>query len=346
MITMSDIAKQAGVSLTTASFVLNGGERAKQIGAATRARVLEVARESGYRRNGLAHAVAAGRNSVFGYLSVELSEQDALLLDGVVQASAGAGYLVKLLGRGDDEHDLEVARHCVEQRLAGLIIRRHGAAVAVCEELRSYHIPVVFVDDYRDDPGVGCVGSDDRAGYRLALEHLIGLGHRNIAYIAGGSALPQERLRDDSFRQVMAEHGLPVREEWILNCGWDYGCLETLTRRLFGGVGARPTATLCDGDPLAAVVMRTLSGLGLRVPQDVSVVGYGGFSIAALLNPPLTTITQPFQDIGRAAVRHLLRAVSAGRDGETPEAEKIELLPIRLVHGASTAACCAALNSL
>ena len=337
MVTMSDIAKQARVSLTTVSFVLNGGATANQIGAATRLRVLAVASEMGYRRNGLAHAVAAGKNPVFGYLTVELSEQDSLLLDGILRESASAGYHVKLLGRGEDEHGFEVARHCVEQRLAGLIIRRHSAAVAVCEELESYHIPVVFVDDNRDRPGVGCVGSDDRQGYRLAVEHLIGLGHRSIAYLAGDFSLPQEILRGESFHNVMSAHGLLVPKSWAAGCGWSYERLDTLTRALFQGALDYPTALLCDGDPLAAVAIRTLSTMGLRVPHDVSVVGYGDFSLAELLNPPLTTVAQPFQDMGRAAVRQLLHAVEGDPGSGSDGPYKTEMLTTCLVRRASTA---------
>jgi DNA-binding LacI/PurR family transcriptional regulator len=344
MITMTDIAKQAGVSRSTASFVLSNGQMASRISAETRQRVLDVAQELGYRPNGLARAVAAGKNYVIGYLKTGMLEQEYRIIDGVLEGSAEAGYLVKMLTRGADDDYSDAARHSVEQRLAGLIIRRayrrlntHDEArlITLCEEMFQRHIPVVFVDDDLTLPGSNCVTSDDAQGIRLAMEHLIGLGHRRIAFIAGDAVSPQPLFRQSCYQHIMAEHEIQITEEMMLECNWDNLVLDRLTQELYQDDALRPTAILCDGDLLAAVVMRALWRIGLRVPEDVSVVGYGGFSICPYLHPPLTTVDQQFEEIGRAAVRQLMRSIN---EKETaPHLHKPDLLATHMILGGSTA---------
>src|SRR5579859_5547788 len=118
MITMADIAKKAGVSRSTASFVLNNRQAELRISSTTRQRVLDAAHELGYRRNELARAVGSGKNYVLGFVKMSPGEQETQLLEGVLQGATEAGYLLKVLHGGRDEDYQEVLRHCVEQRLA------------------------------------------------------------------------------------------------------------------------------------------------------------------------------------------------------------------------------------
>ena len=337
---MTDVAKKAGVSQSTASFVLNNRQTELRISDATRQRVLDAARELGYRRNELARAVGTGKNFVLGFVKEEgTGELESRMLEGVLRTASDAGYLLKVLSRshGDDDYQ-EVVRHCVEQRLAGLITRgfhRAKVTAALCEELGSHGIPIVFVDDNLTIPGTTCVTSDDDLGYRLTIEHLANLGHRDIAFLAGDSVHPQSTMRKEIYRTYMAEFGLPAPERSIVDTDWDLDLAERLTRQLFRDGGQRPTALICAGDALAAVAIRALAGLGLRVPHDVSVIGYSDFFFATLINPPLTTISQPFEEIGAVATTTLLQRLQAGDKQEDP-ASPI-LLPTKLVVRASTA---------
>lgn len=345
---MADIAKRAGVSRSTASFVLNGREAELRISDRTRQRVLQAASEMGYRRNGLAWAIGSGKNYVFGFVKTGQSEQESRILDGILKESALAGYLVKVLARGHEEHYQEVARHCVEQRLAGLVIRRfaHEAEIqALCDELRDYEIPVIFVDDDLATPGTRYVTSDDELGIRSIVQHLIDLGHRRIAYIAGDSLHKQSALRKQRFARVLQENGIDVSDDMIVNTDHRRDRADELTRQIFANPSNRPTAVLYDGDQLAAVGIRALAKLGLRVPDDVSVAGYGGFSFAELYYPSITTVVQPFEEMGRVAIRHLLSHIESkdkrGRGEPAPIVEPDftpELLPTRLIPGESTAA--------
>jgi LacI family transcriptional regulator len=235
----------------------------------------------------------------------------------------------------------------VEQRLAGLVIRRfaHEAEIqALCDELRDYAIPVIFVDDDLATPGTRYVTSDDELGIRLVVQHLIDLGHRRIAYIAGDTRHKQSVLRREIFARVLAENGIEARQDWIVNTDHSRERAEAFTLQIFAEPAGTPTAALYDGDQLAAVGIRALARLGLRVPDDVSVAGYGGFSFAELYNPTITTVVQPFEEMGRVAVRHLLMHTDAkdkrGRDEQEQPAQPDftpELLPTRLIPGESTA---------
>jgi LacI family transcriptional regulator len=337
MSTMLDIAKKAGVSRSTASFVLNNRQAELRISAKTRQRVLDAARELGYVRNELARAVGSGKNFVLGYLKTAVGEQESLMLEGVLKAASEAGYLLKLLDCHNEANYQDAVRQCVEQRLAGLVSRsftKGEVSTAFREELASYGIPVVFVDDNLVLPGTTYVTSDDDHGYRLTLEHLVSLGHTQIAFIAGDSVHPQSVLRKQSYLRVMQEYGLDVPEGSVLDSNWDLALTQELTRELFSDPMHHPTALVCAGDELAAVAMRTLWSMGLRVPDDVSVMGYSDFSFAALLYPALTTVSQPFIEMGRVATQILLQRLDA--PPYTQELPSEIVLPTRLTLRNST----------
>lgn len=338
MITMNDIAKKAGVSRSTASGILNNHDTKLRISAQTRTRVLEAAREMGYRRNELARSVAAGKSFVLGYLKQDQLEQESLILEGVLQAASEAGYLVKVLRQGYEEHYGDVVRHCIEHRLAGLVARRFAQSeiTELCQELDLYNVPFIFVDDNVSLPGVGSVTSDDGQAVRLAVEHLHSLGHRDIAFLAGDCSHPQGLLRRQGFLSTMREYGLSVRGSWVRECKWDMSQAEEHTAQIFQDKAVLPTALVCDGDHVAAAAMRTLWDIGLRVPADVSVTGFGNYSYADMLHPPLTTVMQPFEEMGRVAVGRLLGMIS-GKHADDAGGQAIELLPTRLVVRKSTA---------
>lgn len=339
MITMSDIAKKAGVSRSTASGILNNHDSKLRISSETRLRVLEAAKQMGYRRNELARSVAAGKSFVLGYLKQDQLEQESLILEGVLQAASEAGYLVKVIPKGVGEHYGDVVRHCIEHRLAGLVARRfeQNEITDLCQELDIYKIPFIFVDDNVSVPGIGSVTSDDGQGVRLAVDHLCSLGHRNIAFLAGDCSHPQGLLRRQGFLSTMREYGLSVRGNWVRECKWDMSQAEEHTAQIFQDRATLPTALFCDGDHVAAAAMRTLWDIGLRVPEDVSVTGFGNYSYAEMLHPPLTTIMQPFEQMGRVAIGRLLNIISASEENES-EGQAIELLPTKLVVRKSTAA--------
>jgi DNA-binding LacI/PurR family transcriptional regulator len=226
----------------------------------------------------------------------------------------------------------------VELRLAGVVVLRPSqiALDALYEELQRYQIPVALVDDSLTRPGTISVASDDVQGGRLAVAHLTGLGHRRIALLEG-SRQPNPLLREAAFRRAMDDHGLPVPAHHVLYGNWDYLQTERETHELFRRRLDRPTALFCSaGDPFAAVAIRALRRMELRVPADVSVVGYSDLLLADCVDPPLTTIAQPYPEMGRVAVRHLLARLEEENEAPADEAGE-RLLPTELIVRASTA---------
>jgi LacI family transcriptional regulator len=338
MINLADVAKRARVSPTTASFVLNNRQKEWHISDATTKRVLDAATEMGYQRNELARSVASGKNFVLGFVKSPLAdEQDSKILNGILAAAVDEGYLVKIFYWEREEQRKALVKHCAEQRLAGVIMRtfvRFDATRHFFEALAHYGISVAFVDDDISIEGTSCVTSDDDSGYRLAIRHLADLGHTKFALIAGDSVHVQSQLRTMIYRKIMEESGLPVPRGSILNSNWGLERSEELTRRLFENPKNRPTALMCAGDEIAAVAMRTLSRMNLRVPEDVSVVGYSDFGFSKLLNPPLTTVAQPFTEMGSVATRLLLESLKNESRYVTANTVK---LPTSLVIRESTA---------
>jgi DNA-binding LacI/PurR family transcriptional regulator len=343
MVTMADIARKAGVSRATASYVLNDRQTEMRISDETQRRVMAVAAELGYRRNDLARAVKSGKSYVLGYLQMAHVELETRIQEGVLKTASEAGYLLKLLPWGDATVE-QVARLCVEQRLAGVITRslpKVGDTIAFFTELESYGIPVVFMDDSLEGlalPRMSWVTSDDDQGIRLAVEHLIGLGHYHIGFI-GGYILdrlhPQEFRRLDAFHQVMAAHDLPVPERFVLEAKWNTRLTERLVRELYQNNLLLPTALLCAGAEPALVAIRTLRRMGLHVPEDVSVIGYSDFAFAPLIDPPLTTVSQPFEEMGAVATQILLSKLQ--EESSEQETGPHILLPTSLVVRESTA---------
>lgn len=337
-VTMGDIAREAGVSRTTASYVLNGRDLTIRISAETRQRVLDAARMLGYRRNELARAVVTGKNQVLGVLVRNPGpEPKSRILEGVLEEVGAQRYSLKLLHHPEEEKAVEVARRCVEQRLAGVVIVRPSqfALAELYEELSAYEIPIVLVDDSLTQKGVINVASDDVQGCRLAVEHLTMLGHRRIGLIEGRRD-PNPLLRETAFRKAMNDCGLSVSDDDIVYGDWDQAKTALAVQARFRHGRDRPTGLLCSaGDFFAAVTVRALRRIGVRTPEDVSVVGYSDLSLAACIDPPLTTIRQPFHEMGRIAVRRLLALLEEARDVSGDDAVE-HLLPTHLVVREST----------
>jgi DNA-binding LacI/PurR family transcriptional regulator len=341
MITISDIASRAGVSRTTVSYVLNGRESGVRISEETRQRVSAAAAELGYRRNALAHAVTTGRNPVLGFLAcAPEGELVARLLAGALDEAEESGYFIKVLRLRHNTVNAEVIERCAELRLAGVIVLYldteqlkylHG-------EMARYGIPVAVLDDsFPQERGVRVV-SDDIDGCRQAIAHLVALGHTKIACISGPQASGCASLREEGYRLAMREHGLQAPESYLQRGDWDEDVTEAATRALLSSEHGRPSAIVCAGDEWAMVAARTLRRCGLRVPEDVSVIGFGDIRTARLWEPPLTTVAQPFQEMGRLAVKRLIAQAEAPDSSTISRSTPIEeALPTQLVVRQSTA---------
>jgi LacI family transcriptional regulator len=340
MVTMNDIAVRLGVSRATVSYVLNGRETGISIRDETRQRIMEVASEMGYRRNDLARAVVTGKNYVLGFLTHHPgAEVSSRILVGAQEEADKSGYLIKQFSFMAGADYKTPIRRCIEQRLAGILAMsfEESALQHLHDETARFNMPIVLIDDSLHQPWAARVLSDSEQGLRLALEHLYKLGHRKIGFVSAQHGAPLAEIRAAQFRVLCGEMGIPAKENHLIWTNWDeIEIIEAGICELLKDKKNRPTALMCAGDKIAVVAARTARSLGLVIPRDLSIVGFADFVFAPLADPPLTTVAQPFEEMGRIAIRHILARI------ETPDQSLVTpiadiMLPTSLVVRSSTA---------
>lgn len=349
MLKMSDIATRAGVSPTTVSFVLNDRHEAVRISEKTRNKVLQAAEELGYRSNQLARAMRTGNTRMLGALGGDSSEEPVgKMLAGALEAADTRGYTLKIL-RFDSMGDSpkQVIRRSSELRLMG-VLALHLPPDILTElhvEAKQYGYPLILMDARSDMTDVPQVVSDDEGGIAAGVEHLVSLGHKKIAFVSGEELSSLSKLREGAFINAMAAHGLPVPDSYRARGDYRHhaNSVEGARSLLTLPPEKRPTAIFGFGDLIAMATLQVASALGLRVPQDLSVMGFANMRASEFANPQLTTIEQPFIDMGRKAVGMLLKVIAPEENGHGHSGEANEpldanplLLPTHLIVRSST----------
>ena len=345
MLRMSDIAQRAGVSQTTVSFVLNGRDAEIRISEKTRQKVLDAAAELGYRQNQLARATRTGNSQMLGFLGGDLRDEHvARMLDGALQEAEAQGFTLKILTQREGE-EFSAIRVASELRLMGVAALHLPLDLVNDLHAESLHCkrPMVLLDTPVELKGVPQVATDDARAIADGLAYLVGLGHTKIALASGspGSILTPQRERD--FRLALQNASVPFDEANLVRGDFSLHSANVVAARalLERPKKARPTAVFCVGDAIAAAVIQVAGELGLRVPADVSVLGFGDLNIAPLCNPALSTLRQPFRLMGRLAVRHLLNLMphsgNAANDPQENDFANSGHLPVELIVRASCA---------
>jgi len=331
MVTMSDIAAHLGVSRLTVSAVLNGRQQQVGVGAETSRRVLEAAAELGYHRNHLAVAMKTGINPVIGCMVSTLkSEWVSRTLSGLLQRLHEGEYLVKIEEVAGPAAENSALTRLIEQRIAGIFCCNFNPGNAFARKLEStatiYGVPIVCSLSRKDIRG-SLIDSDDHLGVQLAVDHLWALGHRKMAFLGGDD---HEKERWTGFIKAMQRHQKTVKPDRIVFTQWDLGQAETETLRLIGRTNNRPTGIICANDSIAAVAVRVARRQGLSVPDDLSVIGFSNSTICQLMDPELTSVVQPFEEIGRRCGSVLLEQLQGGGKKARRFSENKELLPTSL----------------
>ncbi|WP_255608315.1 LacI family DNA-binding transcriptional regulator [Micromonospora sp. PLK6-60] len=312
---MSDVARAAGVSVATVSKVVNGRYGVAQ---ATVERVQQVIHELGYEASLGAQSLRSHRTNVLGILVAEFEPFSTELLKGASREVAGTGYQLLAYSGGDGGGDGEGVAVGWERRslarLSGTLI--DGAVIVtptVVETKHGFH--VVAVDPHTGPSGLPTVDSDNFAGAVLATNHLLELGHRRIGHLSGRADLESARLREAGFRKAMADAGVPVDERLVGVGGFKTESAAGTAAELLA-LPDRPTAIFAGNDLSAISTMDVARSMGLTVPDDLSVIGFDNVPESALVNPPLTTISQPLQRMGAEALRLLIDLI-AGVERDT-----------------------------
>ena len=335
MLKMSDIAAQAGVSATTVSFVLSGRHSEARISEATRQKVLAAAEESGYRANHQARATRTGKTRMIGIIGGALgTEQVGRMMAGALAEIEAHDYTLKLLPLypGDCAQTVQqVVRRGSELRLAG-VIALHLPPDAI-EQLRveseTYQYPVVLLDTRALHDDLPQIVSDDAGGVSAAVEHLCELGHRRIAMISGAPISTLVSPREAAFGAAMKLRQLDVPDDFVEHGDFlDYELSVQAARRLLNRPAReRPTALFCAGDFIALSALQVAAAYGLRVPDELSVIGFADLAMAKFATPPLTTVRQNFDALGQGAARRLLQKCKEFGEGNSP----LELMPTQLI---------------
>lgn len=337
--TIWDVARAAGVTDATVSNVLNGKGRTSET---TRQRVLEAAANLGYRRDEVARAMVVGHNRVIGLLTYNgTPENIANIIGGALDEAATDGYATKILHlpfHGKREDTLEMLQRCRSWRLAGLVaINLKPECLALLhEEMEKSPCPIAHVECAPEGKDAICVYSDDEGAIREALEYVVALGHRQIAYLSGveGNKIAIKRI--EIFRRLAGEMGLPIAAQSTHFSDW--GNSEIISQAVLNllHVPQRPTALLCAGDALAMVALRVARQQGLVVPDDLSVIGFGNFDLVKFSDPALTTISQPFNKMGSVAVKRILSLLSEKSTLPETNNSSCDILSTRLIIREST----------
>jgi len=322
---MADVARTAGVSVATVSKVVNGRYGVSQ---RTLERVQEVIADLGYEASLGARSLRSIRTNVLGILVAEFEPFSAELLKGAGTAVMATGYELLAYSGGGGSAEVGWERRYLS-RLSGTLIDGAIIVTPTVVEARP-GVPVVAVDPHAGPTGLPTVDSDNLAGAVLATRHLLDLGHRRIAFLGGRPDLASARLRDQGFRSAMADAGVPVDETLVGMGDYRRGSSQEPARALLDRPD-RPTAVFAANDLSALAVLDVARDLGLRVPTDLSVIGFDNVPESALSSPPLTTVAQPLQAMGAAALVLLVDLI-AGNDVPTHRR-----LPTELVPRASTA---------
>lgn len=327
-VTLQDVARLAGVSISTASKAINNRG---DVAAATRRRVLEAADQVGFTPNELARSLLAGRTGTVGLLTSDLEGRFVLPILMGAEDAFGAGQMNVFLcdARGDQIREQHHLKALLNRRVDGIIVvgRQTDPRPSLGHELP---VPVVYAYAPSDDPTDLSLTPDNEAGGRLAIEHLLACGRSRIAHITGDPdyAAAQDRAR--GVKQALAQAGLELRgepmfAEWSERWGRDAAALLLAQHPDIDAVS-------CGSDQIARGVLDTLRDLGRRVPEDVAVIGFDNWEVLTTNSrPELSSVDPNLQQLGREAARRLFHAMVSRN-----EAGGVSYLPVRLVIRGST----------
>lgn len=305
--TQRDIAEIAGVSITTVSHVVNG---TRAVAPETRAAVLEAVEQTGYTGDAIARSlVTGGTRSIGVAISLLANPYFAALMQAIEREAAAAGYTVLLADTHDTaKTEQATVRALRARRVDGVLLTPAPGSGPVIGELASLGVPTVLVDRVATRGDIDQVGSENIQATSALAEHLASLGHRRVGLVSGTPKLTTSEERTLGYRLGLGRAGLP----------WNPGLVACGNSEPDGGAKAfgalldlpdPPTAVVVGNDAMMVGVLHEARRRGVRVGDEVAVAGYDDVEWADLVDPPLTTMAQPIEEIGRQAVRLLLARV-------------------------------------
>lgn len=312
MATIKDVAKKAGVAISTASAAIN---RSAPVSDEVIAKVEAAVRDIGYVPHGGARSLRMGRSMLIGLILPDITNPHFAKVAKVVESAClNAGYMAAVYSTSEDHaREQQILTMMRMQRVEGLIIiptrsdARHGARI-----IDQIHVPTILLDSFIEGLPYDVVKLDNIAAGRIATEHLLGLGHRRIAVTVGRDNIVTGEHRLQGYRQALTAHGLPIEQDLLLDGRFDQSVAHD-------SVFARmkdhdpPTAIFALSNMMMLGTLNALHELGLSVPGDVSVVSIDDFDFANIMNPPPTVVAAPVLEMAQTAIAALLDEIASKR---------------------------------
>lgn len=320
-VSLKQLAAHLGLSTTTLSLVLNNAPSASSIPEETKKRIFAAAKELKYRPNYLARSLRVQRTHTLGVLVPELSDgYSAMVLNGVEAALTNEGFFYLTASH--------LHRDDLLEKLPGVLIERQvEGIIAVDTPVRfEPNLPVVNVSGHDEIAGVTNVILNHQHAAELGIGHFFDLGHRQIALLKGQTFSSDTEIRFDTIMKAASDRSIPIAQRLQQQLEGDLPSPEVgyaATKKLIA-TGDRFTALFAFNDVSAIGAIRALEEVGLRVPEDVSVIGFDDIYGAAFHNPALTTIRQPLFEMGRLAAKTVLQELAGERNGNSESVLNVE----------------------
>ena len=326
---IKDIARIAGVSHSTVSRALRDSPL---IPAETAARIKKIAEELGYRASAVARSLVTRKTEAIGVVVTSIADPfNGEVVAGIEAVANEHGYSVILAtSQADPQREMAVARSFHERRVDGIVVASSRVGALYLPTLSEMEVPVVLLNNQHPSEFVRSVSIDNLDGARQVADHLIALGHTEIAYIGDESGLESDSERLRGLTDALTHAGLNLRPEFVVRAdGKPEGARRKALELL--ALNPRPTAIFCYNDMSALGVLNATNMRKMRVPEDLSINGFDDLFFAALMQPALTTVRQPMRELGRSAMQLLVDLLSGS------EPEKTQLVKGELVVRQSTA---------
>jgi DNA-binding LacI/PurR family transcriptional regulator len=330
------VAALAKVSIATVSRTINSSPAVSQ---KLSQRVWQAIEQLNYFPNTHARSLVSGRSRILGIIVENITNPFfPELIQGFEEIAVANGYEILVSSTNGNAQQLtNCVRRMLERKVEGVAVLTFGGEEPVLDQLAIHNMPIVLCEFHLDDPKVSTILLDYSAGIHAAIAHLVQLGHTHIGFLAGPHTLHSAITRLNAFQQTMQEANLTVHKDWIIECD------HTLKGGVAGfgklmALQSRPTALLCSNDMTAIGVLRAVYMAGLRVPEDLSVIGLDDIDFAEFTLPPLTTIRLSRAELAKAAFDALLLQAENAANTTVSPVQREFLVSTSLVVRGSTAA--------
>ncbi|MBI4536024.1 MAG: LacI family DNA-binding transcriptional regulator [Ignavibacteriae bacterium] len=327
-VTAKEVAQELGISAMTVSRALNNRP---YVDEETRRKVEQVAERLGYSPNHIAKSLATRKTHTIGVVLPEITHSFfPEAIRGIEEVTYQRGYHLILTHSAEDaEREKDAIRTLESKRVDGILI----STAQTVEDYRTYNqlvksgVQLVFFDRCVWGIGASCVSINDEESAKQITEHLIGHGYRKIAHLGGPQRVSIGKARLRGYRRAIERHGMTCREELVIESGFhERGGYEAMNKLLNLSPSRRPRAVVAINDPAAFGAMKAIAERGLRIPQDIAIVGFSDDIRSDLMPTPITTVRQPAYELGKRAAQQLLAEIEGKSQPPTKSVVNAELV--------------------